>query len=69
MEKPELYLDRPEDRSLDAFKRFINDVLDALGGNTSEGRLTEEQWIKAWKKFWTDEESGPAPEERHGANG
>jgi hypothetical protein len=69
MEKPELNLDRPEDRSLAAFKRFITDILSDLGGNTEEGRLTEEQWTAKWKKFWEDEESGPAPEVRPGANG
>ena len=54
-EKPELYLDQPEDRSLAAFKRFINDMMEALGGNMAEGSLTEEQWVAKWKKFWEDE--------------
>jgi hypothetical protein len=55
-DKPELNLDHPADRSLEEFKRFINDMLDALGGNTTEGRLTEEQWIEQWHKFWEDED-------------
>ena len=69
MEKPELYLDQPEDRSLAAFKRFISETMEALGGNMTEGRLTEEQWVAKWQKFWENEGSVPAPEVRPGANG
>ena len=46
----------PEDKSLDAFKRWIDDMVKALGGDESDD-LTEEEWEEHWKKFWSAADS------------
>ena len=51
--RPSLVLDRPADKSLAAFKRWIGRMIDALGGE--QGGMTEEEWRDAWKKFWSGE--------------
>ncbi len=50
-EKPKLLLGRPEDRSFEAFKRWVTDVFKALTGVAPED-LTEAEGKAAWKDFW-----------------
>ncbi len=50
--KPRLILDRPVDRSLAAFKRWINEMTGALGA-ANDGSMTEEDWRATWRStFW-----------------
>jgi hypothetical protein len=46
------FLSRPEDKSLAAYKRWIQESVSALGG--SKSNLTEKQWREHWKEFWSD---------------
>lgn len=46
----------PEDKGLDAFKRWINEMVTALGGDESDD-LTEADWKENWIKFWSAAES------------
>ena len=39
-------LSRPKDKSLDAFKAWINEITDAFGANKSD--LAEEKWVAGW---------------------
>jgi hypothetical protein len=43
---------RPIDRSLEAYKAWIANMVIRLGG--SGGDMTEEQWIEAHREFWSD---------------
>jgi hypothetical protein len=43
---------RPIDRSLEAYKAWIQNMVVRLGG--SGGDMTEEQWIEAHREFWSD---------------
>lgn len=43
---------RPIDRSLEAYKAWIQNMVIRLGG--SGGDMTEEQWIEAHREFWSD---------------
>jgi hypothetical protein len=52
-EKPELVLSRPADKSLAAFKEWVNESVKALNGDTSQD-LTETKWEEAWKQFWAE---------------
>ena len=54
---PGLVLDRPADKSLAAFKRWIKQMTGALG-NSGDGSMTEKDWREAWKTFWSDESDG-----------
>jgi hypothetical protein len=46
-----IFFSRPADRSLDAFKGWISEMMLALGG-TQENNITEQEWQDAWQKFW-----------------
>jgi len=50
--KPKLVLGRPADKSLQAFKDFILGFCKELGVPDSNN-MTEEEWEKGWKKFWS----------------
>lgn len=43
---------RPIDRSLEAYKAWIQNIVIRLGG--SSGDMTEEEWIEAHHEFWSD---------------
>jgi hypothetical protein len=47
-------LDRPADKSLAAFKRWIKQMTGALG-SSDDGSMTEKDWREACKKSWSDE--------------
>lgn len=54
---------RPRDRSLQAFKEWIEDMTHRLNPNVEDTiaekqRINEEQWIDNWKKFWAKVDSG-----------
>jgi hypothetical protein len=43
---------RPIDRSLEAYKAWIENMFIRLGGSGDD--MTEEQWIEAHREFWSD---------------
>ncbi len=49
----------PTDRSLEAYKEWINRVYSNITGGKTDDSMTEEQWIENHKAFWTkvDEET------------
>lgn len=49
--KPKLVLGRPADRSLEAFKAFINGMVERLAPDVPDD-VTEEKWIESHKEFW-----------------
>jgi hypothetical protein len=49
------------DKSLQAYKNWINGIMSSIKPN-SEDTMTEEEWVESWKKFWSKAESAPEPE-------
>ena len=49
--KPNLVFSQPVDRSLEAWKKFIDDTWYRLGG-TDDDSMTEQDYIDGWKEFW-----------------
>lgn len=55
-----IFFSRPADRSLQAYKDWIQDMARALESSAgvkmtearAEDHVTEEQWEASWKKFW-----------------
>lgn len=45
-----IFFSRPADRSLVAYKDWINSMTKALGA--PDDALSEEDWEKEWQKFW-----------------
>ena len=45
-----IFFSRPADKSLTAYKDWINSMTEALGA--SDDGLSEEGWEKEWQKFW-----------------
>ena len=64
----EKFYSRPKDKSLRAFKEWINGIVDRINPN-AEDTMTETEWEERWKKFWskaegTKDDSGtPATQE------
>ncbi len=53
-ERKPLFFSRPKDKSLEAFKAWINEMAQKLGVKQSDKKseMTEEEWVESWKKFW-----------------
>jgi hypothetical protein len=49
-----LNLSRPADKSLEAYKKWLQNFFKAVTGKSM--KATEEKWIKEWKEFWLDDE-------------
>lgn len=53
-EKPKLVFSRPADKSLEAYKEWIQGTAKALGlKNGKENSLSGDEWVIAWKEFWS----------------
>jgi len=48
-----IFVSRPTDRSLEAYKVWIRGLAQKLQSN-DEVKWTEEEWIANWKKFWKE---------------
>jgi len=46
------FYSRPKDRSLQAYKDWINGVMKRLIPDAKD-TLTEEEWVEKWKGFWS----------------
>jgi len=57
--KPQLHLAKPADRSLQAFKDWINALADKLVPGLPDD-ISEEEWISKHKKFWEGVDRGLA---------
>jgi len=51
MAKTKIYYGRPADRTLEAFKEFINAMVSKLAPDAKD-TMTDAKWIAAHKKFW-----------------
>ena len=51
-EKVQLHISRPTDRTLESFKKWIQGVVERINPGATDGKLTEEAWIKNHKEFW-----------------
>ncbi len=49
--KPVVTFDRPADRSLEAFKAWVNRMGDFFG-LADDDETTEDEWREDWKEFW-----------------
>lgn len=47
-------LSRPADRSLEAFKKWITDMVAKINPNAPPDDTTDEEWEADWKKFWSN---------------
>ena len=58
--KKGLILDRPRDKSLQAFKEYMKSVTGDLIGETGEDEMddmTEAEWKEDWERYWKSEAS------------
>jgi hypothetical protein len=54
-QQPTLALDRPADRSLAAFKAFVNAMASQLGFEPGEADdMTDDEWTAFWQEYWAD---------------
>ena len=45
---------KPKDRSLQAYKGWMNSILAAVESDSEDdGSMTEEKWVESWKEFWS----------------
>ncbi len=56
--KNRLALARPADRSLEAYKAWIQRMVRAMGGPT--GTTTDAEWAEMHAEFWADVDSEPS---------
>ena len=59
--KPQLHLSKPADRSLQAFKDWMNAMADKIMPGLSTDDITEEKWVASHKKFWEGVDRGLPP--------
>ena len=45
----------PKDRSLEAFKAWIKELIDRFTSQKNEIILTEEEWVRYWKEYWREQ--------------
>ncbi len=48
----QVYLGRPRDPSLQAYKDWIAEATKAVGGDVEKENIPEEEWIAGWRAFW-----------------
>lgn len=47
------YLTRPRDKSLEAFKEWIEAITRKIKGSSEENRsISEYEWVYLWEDFW-----------------
>ena len=46
---------RPKDKSLEAYKAWVNEIASRLITNARGIKLTEEDWILSWKEYWKEQ--------------
>jgi len=59
MVKTPIIYGRPADRSLEAFKEFINAMVAKLAPD-AKNTMTEEKWKTAHQKFWEKKDAAKA---------
>jgi hypothetical protein len=47
------FLSRPKDRTLEAYKAWMNEILDHMLPDGKPLVMPEEKWEEGWKKFWS----------------
>jgi hypothetical protein len=63
-DKPQLHLSKPADRSLQAFKDWMNAMGDKLMPGSPPDDATEEEWIADHKEFWAGVDKGLAEQNK-----
>ncbi len=53
--EPRRFYARPADRSLEAYKQFLECIANSLGISQN---LSEDELRRAWRKFWEAADSG-----------
>ena len=51
--KPVLLFSRPAEKSLQAYKDFIQGITRRVNPN-AKSDMTEEDWVKGWQEFWSE---------------
>ena len=57
--KAQLFISRPKDRSLEAYKNWIKAAVDKV--NPGGEDLTNQEWEALWKEFWSKSKPEPQP--------
>ena len=52
---------RPKDRSLEAFKSWIGNMVDKIKPGVEDNSMSEQDWIEAHKAFWEKVEKTVKP--------
>jgi hypothetical protein len=45
---------RPKDRSLEAYKAWVKDLVKRFTTQKDELNLSEKEWIESWKEYWEE---------------
>jgi hypothetical protein len=53
---------RPRDKSLQAFKDWIQNMVKRLNPDAHESPISEEEWTEDWKKFWSKVDNADSQE-------
>ena len=56
-ENKKVLLSRPKDESLEAFKEWMTEFIKHLKGQDWEVDVSEDAWVKYWKKFYRGKET------------
>jgi len=62
-DKPQLSFSRPKDKSLEAFKNWIQGVVRRVNPD-AEDTMTDADWEKSWKEFWGKEDKSDSPDSK-----
>jgi hypothetical protein len=61
MAKNKPFLSRPKDRTLEAYKAWMKEIIDRMLPADAPRVMTDKDWEEGWKKFWQKVDKG-APE-------
>ena len=56
-DKPQLFLSRPKDKSLEAYRNWIEGIVKRVNPG-AKSTMTDADWKKGWKEFWGESNKG-----------
>jgi hypothetical protein len=48
-----IFFSRPKDKSLQAYKAWIQNMLKRINPDANDNSMSEEKWIENWQQFWS----------------
>ena len=56
-EEEKRFLSRPKDRTLEAYKAWMTEIIDRMLPSDNPRVMTDQDWEDGWKIFWSDVDS------------